>query len=357
MPFHSNLPPAQSLALFYHLCMVLGLLTLAAVAVSRWRIRGPKRVADGLPPCEAHSRQVLLSALGALWLLDGLLQAQPTMVTRFVGGFLAPLLTGQPGALTWVIHMGLRVWSASPAVFNAIATFVQIGIGLGLLFGRPQRGQRIALWVSLVWGTMVWVVGEGMGGIFVGGAWFTGAPGSVLLYMLAGVALLLPGKWWASDRALKALRWSLAALFGLSALLEALPGSGWWSGGLSGYALAMAQMPQPGIFSAPLYGAAGVLQQDPALWNFLVVGVLALLAVCFALWPKNRVVLWLAVIWVFLGWWIGQDFGVLGGMGTDPNTGAILLVGLFTYADRAGLVALPRWRIHDRRSFHALSRE
>jgi hypothetical protein len=34
--------------------------------------------------------------LGLLWFLDGLLQMQLLMVTRFIGEFLVPLLSGQP---------------------------------------------------------------------------------------------------------------------------------------------------------------------------------------------------------------------------------------------------------------------
>ena len=37
-------------------------------------------------------------------------------------------------------------------------------------------------------------------------------------------------------------------------------------------------------------------------------------------------------------WWFGQDFGVLGGMGTDPNSGVVVLLVLGTYAQ---MIALP----------------
>lgn len=43
-----------------------------------------------------RARQILLVGLGSLWIVDGLLQAQPLMVTAFVRGLLVPLLPGQP---------------------------------------------------------------------------------------------------------------------------------------------------------------------------------------------------------------------------------------------------------------------
>lgn len=342
MPAIAHLPPQAAMSLFYHVSAVLAFITLALLLYGYIRGRkSPTQVVYNPEDRSDRSRHWLLQGLGVLWFLDGLLQAQPYMVTRFIGGFLAPLLSGQPGPVAWLIHVGLRVWSASPPLFNVFATFVQVGIGLGLLFGQPRHGQRIALWLSLAWGLVVWIAGEGLGGIFVGGAWFTGAPGSVLLYMAAAVLLLMPERWWKGDGSAQWLRWGTVAVFVLNAVLETLPGSGWWGGALSGDVLGMAQMPQPTILSSPLYVVADALNTVPWVWNAVVIIGLVLGAAAFAFWPKNRPLFWFSVLWVFLGWWLGQDFGVLGGMGTDPNTGAILLVGLFTYADRVGLVTLP----------------
>lgn len=332
---------SHALQLFYHVTLALALLTalVMVLALVRRRRAGAIRY-SGLDSRFSRSRRWLMFGLGGLWLLDGLLQAQPSMVTRFVGGFLAPLIVGQPGPVASLIQSGANIWAYSPPLFNAFATFVQIGIGLGLLFGT-RRGQRAALWVSLAWGASVWIVGEGLGGILVGGGWLTGVPGSVLLYMGAAVMLLMGEQWWQGPRAGAWLRWGIVSVFALNGLLQALPQSGWWGLALDGYVQSMAEMPQPGLFSAPLYGTAQLIALNPALWNAVIIAGLAVAAAGVAFWPRNRGVLWFAIIWTFLGWWLGQDFGVLGGMGTDPNLGAILILGLLVYGGQQGVWRLP----------------
>jgi hypothetical protein len=79
----------------------------------------------------------------------------------------------------------------------------------------------------------------------------------------------------------------------------------------------------------------------PIFWNALLTGGLATFALLWMVWPKHRWVWFATLAWVFLGWWLGQDFGVLGGMGTDPNSGVILLLGLLVYGDLTGLLTLP----------------
>jgi hypothetical protein len=339
----SHLPPKAALALFYHLSLALAAITLLYLC---YAYLASRRTIHPLPVKRAEpalrAREWLLHGLGALWLLDGLLQAQPLMVTRFIGGFLAPLLTGQPAPIAWLIGWGIRVWSLSPVLWNVLAEFTQIGIGLGLLFGRPERGQRVALWVSLVWGGIVWIAGEGLGGVFAGGGWLTGAPGSVFLYLLAAILLLGPERWWTHHRPQQILRGFMVGLFALSAVLQAWPAAGWWTAPvLGGYVLSMAAMPQPAALSAPLYAWAHLLMHHPIFWNALLTGGLATFALLWMVWPKHRWVWFATLAWVFLGWWLGQDFGVLGGMGTDPNSGVILLLGLLVYGDLTGLLTLP----------------
>ncbi|MEO7020977.1 MAG: hypothetical protein ABI234_12555, partial [Ktedonobacteraceae bacterium] len=46
------------------------------------------------------SRNVLQRILGALWLIDGILQLQPQMFTgNMVNGIMKPMLQGQPGVV------------------------------------------------------------------------------------------------------------------------------------------------------------------------------------------------------------------------------------------------------------------
>jgi len=344
MPFFSpSLPTHTALSLFYRVSAVFAIAIVAIFLIGYLRSRrvpGSTSHFEGLPD---RSRQWLLYGLGFLWLLDGFLQAQPLMITRFIGGTLAPLLTGQPIAIAWFMEESIKLWSVSPVLWNVLATFIQIGIGLGLLWGHPERGQRIALWASLGWGLIVWIGGEGVGGIFSGGGILTGAPGSVFLYMIAAAVLLAPTSLWRRPLLLRAYQWGMVSFFSLEAILQAWPGAAWWtSRGLKGYVLSMAEMPQPRIISAPLFAWAGMLGHHPILWNGVITGALIVLALLWAVWPKNWAVLLGSVFWIFVTWWFGQDFGVLGGMGTDPNSGALLLLGLWVYASQLGLVTLPQ---------------
>lgn len=50
---------------------------------------------------------------------------------------------------------------------------------------------RLGIWLSVIWGVVVWVAGEGLGAIFVGGGWLSGSPGSVIRY----VARAMAGLW------------------------------------------------------------------------------------------------------------------------------------------------------------------
>lgn len=343
--FSNDLPPAEALVLFYRIAAILFVVTIVIVGYSFWTAqRHPElRSAPSMDNDRfSVARQWLVYGLGILWLLDGFLQLQPLMVTRFIGGFLAPLISGQPAPVTWLINIGIKVWSLSPVVWNDGAAFIQIGIGLGLLLGHPERGQRRALWTSLVWGLIVWIAGEGLGGIFAGGGWLTGAPGSVLLYMVIALVLLAPITWWNRPSVNSWWRWAMVALFMLEALWQAWPAAGWWSASVSkGYLLSMAEMPQPQIFSSPIYAWATMVGHHPALWNGIITAGLVATAVMWVFWSTNRWVWGATMLWVFLAWWLGQDFGVLGGMGTDPNSGAVLILGLLSYAERTGIISLP----------------
>lgn len=107
----------------------------------------------------SSARNVLIFGLGSLWLLDGLLQAQPLMVTQFTGEVLAPLLTGQPAIVAAVIRLGMRLWRLHPRlhplVWNLVATWMQIGIGAVILLGGETRWRRIGLWTSVGWSLLV----------------------------------------------------------------------------------------------------------------------------------------------------------------------------------------------------------
>ena len=155
-----------------------------------------------------HSgRQILRYGLGGLWILDGLLQAQPNMFTtdfyawyppRIMESVLQTAADDQPAWLAAVMKDSAHIWGLHPILFNVGAILIQLLIGVLILFGRFGRVTRSALWLSIVWGAAVWVFGEGMGGILTGSTYFDGAPGAVLLYVIGAMLLLMPAQRWQS---------------------------------------------------------------------------------------------------------------------------------------------------------------
>ena len=271
--------------------------------------------------------------LGLLWLLDGLLQAQPDMSSELLSNIVVPMFSTLPSPIVRMLEPLVVLFSEYPVTFDLLLMWTQITIGLLLLFARTVRLQRLALQVSLVWGIGVWVIGEGMGAMYgTGVTWLTGSPGSVLFYMAAAALLLQGRECWRNGRVARELRWLFACLWLWGALVQAWPANGFWSvGGLEQPLTSMAAMPQPHALSALLYGCARLFAAHPVLWNGILVGVMLLLAAGNVIASRHPVLLYATCAWLVFTWMFGQDFGVLGGLGTDPNSSpaaALLLVGM-----------------------------
>ena len=133
------------------------------------------------------TRRDLQVALGVLWLLDGVLQAQPFMFTHgFATQLIAGAGQGQPGFVSGPVHLGSVVVAADPVLWNVLFAGIQILLGIGLFV---RRTARFALAASIGWALGVWYLGEGLSGMASGHAsLLTGAPGSALLYAVLGAA-------------------------------------------------------------------------------------------------------------------------------------------------------------------------
>lgn len=134
------------------------------------------------------NRRHIQVILGFLWLLDGFLQLQSKMFTpAFAHQVILPVAQGQPGLVSGLISASARLILIHPALFNL--TFVVIQLGIGVLF-MFRKSVKAAIVSSLVWGTIVWSVGEGFGGIFSGHTLLLmGAPGAALIYMILGLGV------------------------------------------------------------------------------------------------------------------------------------------------------------------------
>lgn len=331
----SNHPTALILWQFYGMLLKELVVGGAVLGGTIWWRR--HRQSDDKAPTRGEplrsARQILYWGFGGLWVLAGLLQAQPAMSTEFAPHYLVPNLNGQPFWLFNLMESGIVLWARHPIFWDTVAVWLQLGIGIAMIWGQEKRVGRIALMVAVVWALWVWVMGEGMGGLLVPGenSWLAGAPGASLLYGFAAWLLLIPKQAFTAPRIKRAIARGFTFLWGTLLLLQVWPGNGYWTGPLlSSATLSMAKMPQPSWISAPVYGTAAMMAQHPECINALVVAILTLLTIWWAVRP-GRAVAWVTASWVFFTWALCQDYGVFGGLASDPNTGLPVLVFIATF--------------------------
>ena len=171
-----------------------------------------RNTSSGTPPSsgsDAGSRRSLASllhvgqrslqcALGAIWIVDGLLKFQPDIFTSsFVSDVISPKAVGQPSLVASTINHTATLLSHGTTVWVALFGLIEIAIGLGLFF---RRSVKPALVASFVWGAVVYLFGEGFGMVLTGQTSpLQGAPGAVCFSVLLGV-LLWPKADGAADR-------------------------------------------------------------------------------------------------------------------------------------------------------------
>ena len=288
---------------------------LAPALGTTWPDAGPL-------PCPSSTRRRLEVALGALWLLDGALQFQPYMFTReFFAGILGMANMGLPGPVSSADFHLAGFLVAHPAFWNSVFASLQVALGAGLLWPSTARVARA---LSIPWALGVWVVGEGFGGLFMGGtSLLTGAPGAALLYGVIAVAL------WPSPR-----RGQARAHFALGSWALV-----WWTGALLelGTTNHLASVPAAQISDTAAGQLAPLRIVNDAVARLLM-GHGALFAVVLglagagiglgALLPRTRRLALVAggAVGVFVGV-VGQDLGGLfNGQATDPGSGPLLVL-------------------------------
>lgn len=293
-------------------------------------------------------RRVLRTGLGLFWVLDGLLQAQPAMGTSLlVNEVFKANLSGQPSWYRAILEFFIRVWEGDRILADVASVYIQIVLGVMILLGRNSPIGRLGLWFSIVWGAGVWVFGEGMGSILTGSVtWLSGDPGAVLLYIAGAALLLVPSGWWKNGRVPGIVAWGMAVYWFCGALVQALPGSGYWAGrGLANVFSSVAANPQSVWTAAPIQSMADATERAPIFWNAFFTAAMATVGFgflqgrkcrsgCLKKWAWAGAIL----VWLVFIWWTGQDFGVLGGVGTDPNSAplvALLMVGAWLLPDAA----------------------
>ncbi len=264
---------------------------------------------------ERRPERILTICLGSLWLLDGILQLQPAMFTSaFVSAVLSPNLQNQPPILANIIAFGIHIFSNNVFSWNLFSAVIQLLIGALLLIPLHENIKRLGLWLSIPWALVVWVFGEGLGNLMTGNATFyTGAPGSVLLYLILALFLLYPKK-----LPLERLPMVVAVLFFVGAALNLTPM--FWQPTMSSM---LAMVPS-------VSGWLGTLGSQATLFvNLLAIDILVCLGILLIFMP-SRPVAWVTIVFLLIVWWVGQDFGGLltfpSGTATDPNSAPLFVL-------------------------------
>ena len=285
--------------------------------------------AAALVSAEPPARRFLRVAFGLAWLLDGLLQLQGSMPLGMPAGVVKPAELGSPAWVHDLVGTGMTIWTNHPVEAAAAVVWTQIGIGLALLLAPRGRWSRVAGLVSVGWGLVVWVFGEAFGGVFgPGQSWAFGLPGAVLFYAVVGGLLALPESAWRGRRLGRLVTGGLGLFFVGMALLQAWPGRGSWvgrsahPGRLLAMVRTMAGTSQPHVLSGWLTAFAGFDAAHGWAVNVFVVAALGTVGLLLASGARPLVVAGaLAATPLCLATWVlVQDFGFLGGLGTDTNS-------------------------------------
>ncbi|MGO9780408.1 MAG: SCO family protein [Streptosporangiaceae bacterium] len=289
---------------------------------------GPERAARR--PAEPAAHRVLRIGFGLLWLLDGLLQAQPGMAAGLPSQVIEPAAAGSPVWVQHLINWAGTSWSYHPIQAGAAAVWIQVGIGLWLLAAPRGISGRLAGLASAAWGLIVWVFGEAFGGILAPGlTWLAGAPGAALVYVVAGGLLALPDRSWRTPRLGRAVLAGLGLFLIGMAVLQAWPGRGFWQGSQNGQPgtltsmiQSMTQASQPRFLYDLVSGFGSVVRGNGFAVNLVAVIALAAIGVAFLTGRRAviRPALAAFVLLCLADWALVQDFGFLGGLGTDPNS-------------------------------------
>ncbi|NNN08557.1 MAG: SCO family protein [Acidimicrobiaceae bacterium] len=274
---------------------------------------------------EARSRSYLRWAFGAMWLFDGILQFQVSMPLGLANNVVQPATAGTPGWLHALMLHGISLWNAHPIALADATAWIQVGIGVLLLVSNGGIG-RVAATLSVGWAGMIWLIGNGAGGIFqTSSNILFGWPGATFFYVVAGVWLALTPENFPERFSRVTLRF-VAALLGVALVLQVLPNRQFWHGGNSNALTTMTQSmvktPQPHwlAYVVTKFGVlAGTLGGG---FNLIIIFWLAVSAVGLWLSPIRQ---WRWPVWLVASgaivFWVGaQDGAIFGGLATDLNS-------------------------------------
>jgi hypothetical protein len=275
------------------------------------------------------TRRHIRAALGALWLLDAALQAQPHLFSAdWWHNDLAQSVMAQPPIVARTILWTVGHIASHPAVWNGAFVAVQATLGLCLLAGRFERA---AIAASIPWAAGIWWIGEGFGALPGGfGLFAAGAPGPVLYYPLLGLLAWphTPGDpdsvaTHVRDRT-TATAW--AALWAGGAMLLVVP-SKFGAARVLLANLEERSLHQPGWLAATSHHLYQLVQAHPVLVPFLLAATEAAVGLGVFVPPARRIALTVGIALAVVFWVAFEQLGgIAGGDATDPGAAPLLVI-------------------------------
>ena len=183
-------------------------------------------------PASPGARRLLRVGFGLIWILDGILQAQPKMAGGLASQVIEPTAAASPAWVQHLVNWGGTIWSYHPIQAGAASVWIQVGIGVWLLVAAHGPWSRLAGLASVAWGLVVWVFGESFGGIFAPGPELAdrGARGRAASTWSPGRSSRCRRTPGASPRLGRLLLGGIGLFFLGMAVLQAWPGRGFWQG-------------------------------------------------------------------------------------------------------------------------------
>jgi cytochrome oxidase Cu insertion factor (SCO1/SenC/PrrC family) len=317
-------------ALFRHSVYVAAVLWIIAIglaillgAVLLRKVSTFNLSAPGLN--EPRNRSLLRMAFGAIWLIDGILQFQVSMPLGLANNVVAPMASGTPHWLHLLMNDGIGVWNNHPIALAVGTAWIQVGLGILLLVSNSTVG-RFAGGVSAAWAAMIWLIGNGAGGIFQSSSSILfGWPGATLFYVVAGVWLAMSPRSFPERFSRYTLR-GLSVIIGVAAALQLLPSRGFWHGGNTNALTAMTQSmtatPQPHLLVSIARHGGEIAGSMGGGFNIIIILWLFICAV--GLWMASsrgwRWPVWTFVVGCLAFWIVAQDAAIFGGLATDLNS-------------------------------------
>jgi hypothetical protein len=165
---NANLNPASPILVnafrsaLLHQWVIIALifvLLLIAWGASRTAIFGSMAVAPAPGGAgrwrEPRARLLLRVGFGAIWLFDGILQAQPQMPGGLADQVMQPAASSSPGWVQHLVNYGVNLWDYHPITAATASVWIQVGIGLWMLFAVRGWSARLAGLAGVAWGLLV----------------------------------------------------------------------------------------------------------------------------------------------------------------------------------------------------------